>query len=226
MGKRVDGLVVSARRADKRLPIGPFAHGLPVVYVFTQADDPDALCLLPDDEGGAVLAVKHLTSGGRTRIAHVTGPEHFEAVRLRRNGYQAALAAAGLASPDGFYLSGSWSEAWGRDAAARLFDGRAVVPDAVFCGNDQIARGVVDALRERGRRVPDDVAVIGFDNWEIVAAATRPSLTTVDMNLKDLGREAGLTLLKLVDREAIEPGIRKLPCRLVVRDSCGAPPGG
>ncbi|HEY9345777.1 MAG TPA: substrate-binding domain-containing protein, partial [Inquilinus sp.] len=56
--------------------------------------------------------------------------------------------------------------------------------------------------------------------------STRPPLTTVDMNLKDLGREAGLTLLKLVDREPIEPGIRKLPCRLVVRNSCGAPPGG
>ena len=98
LGKRIDGLVVSARRADKRLPIGPFAHGLPVVYVFSQADDPDALCLLPDDEGGAVLAVEHLAGRGRKRIAHVTGPEHFEAVRLRRNGYFAALATAGLAA--------------------------------------------------------------------------------------------------------------------------------
>ena len=58
--KRIDGLVVTARRADTRPPIGPFAHGLPVVYVFTHADDPGALCLLPDDEGGAVLAVEHL----------------------------------------------------------------------------------------------------------------------------------------------------------------------
>jgi LacI family transcriptional regulator len=93
----------------------------------------------------------------------------------------------------------------------------------VFCGNDQIARGVVDALRERRIRVPEDVGVIGFDNWEIVAAATRPPLTTVDMNLATLGREAGLTLLSLVDGKPVEPGIRKLPCRLVVRQSCGRP---
>jgi LacI family transcriptional regulator len=73
--------------------------------------------------------------------------------------------------------------------------------------------------------VPEDVAVIGFDNWEIVASATRPPLTTVDMNLTALGREAGLTLLSLVDGKPVEPGIRKLPCRLVVRQSCGRPPG-
>ena len=106
LGKRIDGLVVTARRADKRAPIGPLAHGLPVIYVFSQADDPGALSLLPDDEGGAVLAVAHLASLGRKRIAHVTGPEHFEAVRLRRNGYRSALAEAGLPEIEGFYLSG------------------------------------------------------------------------------------------------------------------------
>ncbi|TJW58036.1 MAG: LacI family transcriptional regulator, partial [Mesorhizobium sp.] len=97
-------------------------------------------------------------------------------------------------------------------------------PDAVFCGNDQIARGVIDALRERGIRVPEDVGVIGFDNWQIVAEATRPPLTSVDMNLSTLGREAGLALLSLVDGQPAAPGIRKLPCRLVVRQSCGGPP--
>ena len=75
-------------------------------------------------------------------------------------------------------LLGTWSEAWGRDAVGKLFDGESEKPDAVFCGNDQIARGVIDALRERGLSVPDDVGVIGFDNWEIVAEATRPPLTS------------------------------------------------
>src|SRR5688572_26093292 len=65
LGKRIDGLVVTARRADKRAPIGPLAHNLPLIYVFSQADDPGALSLLPDDEGGAALAVAHLASLGR-----------------------------------------------------------------------------------------------------------------------------------------------------------------
>ncbi|TIT26261.1 MAG: LacI family transcriptional regulator [Mesorhizobium sp.] len=81
-------------------------------------------------------------------------------------------------------------------------------------------------VRERGIGVPEDVGVIGFDNWEIVAEATRPPLTSVDMNLATLGREAGLALLSLVGGQAAAPGIRKLPCRLVVRQSCGRPVGG
>jgi LacI family transcriptional regulator len=102
-----------------------------------------------------------------------------------------------------------------------LWGGDKETPDGIFCGNDQIARGVVDALRENGVRVPEDVSIIGFDNWEIFADQTRPALTTVDMNLKELGRTAGLTILDLAEGRAVEAGLRKLPCKLVVRQSCG-----
>jgi LacI family transcriptional regulator len=218
LGKRVDGLVVTARRADKRVPIGPLAHGLPVIYVFSQADDPQSLSLLPDDEGGAVLAVEHLAAIGRKRIAHITGPEHFEAVRLRKAGYLAGLKIAGLSATDGFYFPGVWSEAWGRDAIGRLFDGRKKTPDALFCGNDQIARGAADALRERGLSVPSDVAIVGFDNWEVMALAARPPLTSVDMNLRALGREAGERLLDMIGGKRVG-GVWRRPCSLVVRQS-------
>lgn len=224
LAKRVDGIVVTARRADRRSQLRVPSLGLPVLYVFSQSDDPDACCLVPDDEGGAVLAVDHLARLGRKRIAHVTGPERFEAVRLRRDGYRKTLARHGLAEPEGFYLPGVWSEGWGREAVAQLFRGRVPPPDAIFCGNDQIARGVCDGLRERGVVVPDAVSVVGFDNWEIIAAATRPPLTTVDMNLVELGRAAGSHLIRLIAGEPLN-GIRRLPCNLVVRDSCGARPG-
>jgi LacI family transcriptional regulator len=217
LGKRIDGLVVTARRADKRPPIGPLAHGLPVVYVFSQADDPAALSLLPDDVGGAVLAVGHLAALGRKRIAHITGPEHFEAVRLRRQGYRSALSRAGLAEVDGFYRPGVWSEAWGREVAAELF-ARREKPDAIFCGNDQIARGAADALREMGVAVPGDVAIVGFDNWDVMALAARPPLTSIDMNLKALGREAGDSLLEMIAGRKLS-GVERRPCSLVVRES-------
>jgi LacI family transcriptional regulator len=216
LGKRIDGLVVTARRADKRTAIGPLAHSLPVIYVFSQADDPRALSLLPDDEGGAVLAVAHLASLGRKRIAHVTGPEHFEAVRLRRNGYRSALAEAGLPEIDGFYLPGVWSEAWGREAVAGLLGPQR--PDAIFCGNDQIARGVSDTLREMGLAVPTDVAIVGFDNWDVMALGARPQLTSIDMNLKALGREAGDSLLEMIAGKTLS-GVRRRRCSLVVRAS-------
>ena len=224
VGKRVDGIVATARRADRRERLEVPDPHLPVIYVFSQIDDPNAFCLLPDDEGGATLATGHLARLGRRRIAHVTGPERFEAVRLRRDGYRRALAEAGISEPDGFYLPGVWSEGWGREGVAQLFRGRRAPPDAIFCGNDQIARGVADALRERGIAVPETVSLVGFDNWEIMAEATRPSLTSVDMNLKELGREAGHKLLGLIAGER-HRGVHRLPCTLVIRESCGARAG-
>lgn len=220
LGKRIDGLVVTARRADKRPPVGPLPPGLPVIYVYSQPDDDSALSLLSDEEGGARLAIQHLHAIGCRRIAHVTGPEHFEAVRRRHRGYSAALAELQLLEPPAHYLSGPWSEAFGRDAVARLFDGVAIAdrPDGLFCGNDQIARGACDALRERGIRVPEDVAVVGFDNWAVMTDAARPPLTSIDMNLAALGHEAGRLLMEMIDGGDVR-GTRRLPCTLVVRRS-------
>lgn len=218
LGKRIDGLVVTARRADKRPPIGPLPSNIPIIYVFSQADERDALSLIPDDEGGARLAVNHLVGLGRKRIAHITGPERFEAVRLRHRGYEAGLREAGHGPIEGYYLSGVWSEEWGRQAVAQLYDGKTERPDGLFCGNDQIARGAADALRERGIKVPDDVAIVGFDNWDVMVGGARPPLSSIDMNLSALGREAGERLLAMIGG-ARDHGVRRLPCTLVVRQS-------
>ncbi|RWD93866.1 LacI family DNA-binding transcriptional regulator [Mesorhizobium sp.] len=223
LDKRVDGIIATGKRIDRHLPVDLSNLRVPVVYAFTQPD-PGAVGLVSDDAGGARLAVEHFVRLGRRRIAHVSGPESFAVVHARAQAYRDVLAENGLSVAEP--LLGAWSEAWGHEAVAKLFGGRGERPDAVFCGNDQIARGVIDALRERRVSVPDDVGVIGFDNWEIVAEATRPPLTSVDMNLSTLGREAGLALLSLVGGQPAAPGIRKLPCRLVVRQSCGRPPGG
>lgn len=219
--KRVDGIVVTARRVDARRTLDTGSSGIPVIYAFSQADDPHAHCILPDDEGGAALATEHLARLGRRRIAHVTGPERFQAVRDRRDGYREALQQAGLMEPEGYYLPGVWSEGWGREAVAQLFRSSATAPDAIFCGSDQIARGVADALRERAIRVPEDVAIVGFDNWEVIAEATRPPLTTVDMNLKELGRETGRRLVEMVAGAELH-GVMPIPATLIVRESCGA----
>ena len=218
LGKRIDGIVVTARRTDNRTPIGPLPLGLPVVYVFTHADEDDALSLLPDDEGGAFLATQHLAALGRKRIAHVTGPERFEAVRLRFQGYRRALKDHGLNEQ---VLHGPWSEAWGREAANRLFSGAAPKPDALFCGNDQIARGVVEALRDLGIAVPKEVSIVGFDNWEVMTEAARPPITSIDMNLNALGREAAEQLIAMISGQTIR-GAKRMPCSLVIRRSCGA----
>jgi LacI family transcriptional regulator len=90
----------------------------------------------------------------------------------------------------------------------------------VFCGNDQIARGMADAMRERGIAVPADVAIVGFDNWDVMALAARPPLTSIDMNLKALGREAGDRLIDMIAGKRVS-GVQRRPCSLVVRQSSG-----
>lgn len=215
LAKQVDGLIVTARRADRRPSVDLRGLGLPVIHVFSQGDDnEDVLTLLPDDEEGARLAVAHLIARGRRRIAHVTGPENFGAVRLRAAGWGQALAKAGLAA--GPLMHGAWSEAWGREAMSLLLAGDR--PDAVFCGNDQIARGCADALREAGLVCPGDVAIVGFDNWGVMVEASRPPLTSVDMNLTELGAEAGRRMTEMI-KGARHAGSVRLPCTLVVRGS-------
>ncbi len=218
LSRRVDGIIVSGRRADPRPPLG-VGVPVPVVYAYSQSTSPDDLAVVPDDAHGGMLAVEHLARAGRRRLAHVTGPARFEAVRLRLDGARGAAAEAGLDLPNERVLTGAWSEAWGREAAGLLLAEHPDV-DAVFCGNDQIGRGVADALRERGVRVPDDVAIVGYDNWEILAAATLPPLTSVDMGLEGLGQTAAHLLLARIDGER-ETGVRRLPCSLVVRASSG-----
>ncbi len=219
MEKQVDGIVVAGRRVDRILPVDFGGLTVPVVHVMSEGG-PERVSFLPDEVQGARLAVAHLVGRGRRRIAHVTGPARFRVAGERAEGWRAALAEAGLAPHGPGAMYGRWSEAWGHEAVAALWSGDP--PDAVFCGNDQIARGVIDALRECGVHVPGDVAVVGFDNWEIVAAETRPPLSSVDMNLRELGRQAGLTLLKVINGEEVAPGVRRLPCLLRERASSGA----
>jgi LacI family transcriptional regulator len=214
--RRVDGIIVTGRRQDPREPIGS-GLPVPVVYAMTQSASSADLSLIPDDLQGGSLAVRHLLSTGRTRIGHVTGPVRFAAARLRASGAEAVLAEAGLVLAGGGPLYGEWSEEWGRQATDALLRSTPDV-DAVFCGNDQIARGAADALRETGRSVPDDVALVGFDNWEVMAAACRPPLTTVDMNLRALGRAAAERLMAAIEGR-FTAGVEKLPCSLVLRES-------
>jgi LacI family transcriptional regulator len=220
LSRRVDGIIVTGRRTDPRPPIAPDVP-IPVVYVMTQSEKPDDLSFIPDDNHGGTLAVSHLVTSGRTRIAHVTGPQRFLAARQRAAAAQDVLAAAGLPLATGQVLYGEWSEEWGRQAAHAVLHNEPAA-DAIFCGSDQIARGVADALREAGRRVPDDIAIVGYDNWELFSTTTRPPLTTVDLCLRDLGQLAARTLLAGIGGEPAG-GLRQQPCRLMIRESSRAP---
>ncbi|SDK61098.1 LacI family transcriptional regulator [Nonomuraea maritima] len=216
LARRVEGIIVTGRRTEPRPGIGRDLP-VPVVYAMTQSADDSDVSIIPDDEGGGALAARHLMATGRTRIGHVTGPQSFEAARRRAQGMTTALGSAGLA-PAGEILYGQWSEEWGRQGADVLLHESPDV-DAVFCGSDQIARGVAETLRERGRRVPEDVALVGFDNWEPMALGCRPPLTTVDMNLGEIGRLAARHLLDAIAGDPAPGGVTIVPAGLVLRES-------
>jgi LacI family transcriptional regulator len=217
LARRVDGIIVTGRTTDPRPSIGRDLS-VPVVYARARSDNPDDLSLLHDDQQGAGLAIRHLLATGRTRIAHITGPDRHLAVRDRAAGAAAALAAAGHAMVLDEPLMGEWSERWGREAASILMRTGAGF-DGIFCGSDQIARGVADALREAGRLVPEQVGIVGVDNWEVMAEGSRPPLTTVDLSLTELGHTAATKLLRAIEGHPLERGVQLLPCRLVTRRS-------
>ncbi|ACU73850.1 transcriptional regulator, LacI family [Catenulispora acidiphila DSM 44928] len=216
MARRIDGIIVTGRRTDPRQPL-PGTPDVPTVYALGPSSDPEDMSVVPDEHGGARLAIRHLVESGRTRIAHITGPAHHAAAAVRADGALAELAAGGLEPATGRVHFGEWTEAWGRRAAALVLRAEPDT-DGLFCGNDQIARGAADALRESGVRVPQDVAIVGYDNWEVMAEACRPPLTTVDLDMVEIGRVAALRLLDAIagNRTA---GTRTVPARLVVRES-------
>jgi LacI family transcriptional regulator len=212
VARGVDGIVVTGRRTEPRPSIDV---PLPVVYALAASADPQDASVIVDDAAGAAAAITHLLGLGRSRIAHITGPADHRSAAERA---QAVATTAGSALC-GEALFGEWSERWGRQATDLVLRQD---PDAISCGSDQIARGVCDRLRELGRSVPTDIAVTGYDNWPMMALASRPPLTSVDLRLEDLGRRAANLLL---DAIAGSPhhGVLELPAQLVPRESTLGP---
>jgi LacI family transcriptional regulator len=216
LSRHVDGLIVTGRRIEPR-PRVRVDPGTPVVYGMTQPLDGDDPAILPDEYGAGQVAAAHLIAMGRRRIGHVTGPERFLAARKRAQGFIDAMSEAGLALRASDILYGDWTERWGRRAARVLLDSSPDV-DAIFCGSDQVARGVLDTLRLAGRQVPADIALIGVDNWEPMARGAEPPLTTVDLCLEKIGRTAAEHLLSALSGTPAH-GVHTVPCRLVARES-------
>jgi len=216
LSRRVDGLIVVGGNTDPRPSLGNNLP-VPVVYAYAPSESDDDISVTADNVGAGKLAIEHLLTCGRRRIAHISGDPAYAAAQDRARGAHAAVEAAGLELVGGQTYFGAWSEAWGR-GAARMIHNQFPDLDAIFCGNDQIARGALDVLRELGRDVPRDVSVMGFDNWEILTTNARPALTSIDMNLERIGAIAAQHLFKAIDGSR-DSGVQPLPCRVVTRES-------
>lgn len=189
--------------------------------VFLKTDPSDAFTTIGiDNVGGGRLATDHLVALGRRRIAHLAGPLDWSEAEDRRDGWLGGLRAAGL--EPGPVDAGDWSSASGAEAFERMLERESGI-DAVFAANDQMALGVLHVAHRRGIRVPDDLAVVGFDGLPEAALFT-PSLTTLRQPLQELGRLAVDQLLTAVDQDPDETEVRSvmLPTELIVRESAPA----
>jgi len=166
---------------------------------------------------GADQATMHLLELGHRRIAAITGPRGWMATDERLRGYHAALASAGVL-PDPSLVIESNFEVGGGHAAANALLSMAEPPTAVFAFNDQMAIGAMQAMLERGLRVPDDVSVVGFDDTAEAEIVT-PHLTTVHQPLAEIGRMGVSLLTRLLDGQRVEALHVELETKLVVRDS-------
>jgi DNA-binding LacI/PurR family transcriptional regulator len=209
----VDGVLLTALRGDDPLVRLVEQAGLPTVYGGRPLHGEPVWFVDADNRGGARKATDYLIGLGRTRIAAIAGLADTDVSQARLGGYRDALAAAGLAPHA--VRAGDFTVASGGAAMADLLDAHGDL-DAVFVANDNMAAGALRVLRERGRRVPDEVAVVGFDDLEI-ASRTDPPLTTVHQPIQILGSEMARMLTALLSGR--EPNPLILPTRLVVRGS-------
>ncbi len=217
MARQVDGLIVVGARPDPRPSLGALA--VPVVYAYAPSENEDDMSVVADNLAAGALAAKHLVDAGRTRIAMIGGDRSYGAAIQRVEGATRVLRDAGLDLVGGEALYGAWSEEWGRGGTRALLDrwGAGGI-DAIICGSDVIARGVLDELRETGLEAPRDVAVMGHDNWKLLAESARPALSTIDMNLEELGHHAAARLMQAMDGKQ-QSGVESIEPRLVVRSS-------
>jgi DNA-binding LacI/PurR family transcriptional regulator len=191
--QHVDGvLMLSAHDADT-LPSRIQGRGLPIVFCGRPGQVGEMSYVDVDNTGGAREAVTHLISSGRGVVALIAGPQDMIAGRDRLDGYRQALAAAGREVDESLVEVGDFSEVSGATAMTALLERRPDI-DAVFAASDLMALGALRVLREAGRSVPTDVALVGFDDGPLAAVAN-PPLTTVHQPMEQLGREMALMLL-------------------------------
>jgi LacI family transcriptional regulator len=217
--RMMDGLIIASLTSDhplfEQLPDLKF----PVVMVERPLGYENHISYVTiDNVRGAETAVRHLISLGRRRIAHITGQLTIADGQERLKGYKNALQKAGLPIDPNLIVEGRFTHEDGYIAMKQLLRHK---PDAVFAPGDTAAVGAMQAIREAGLRVPEDIAIIGFDDLD-VATRISPQLTTIRQPVQQKGAYAARLLIDLIEQKFDAPQHVILPTELVIRQSCGA----
>ena len=215
-----DGLLVFTQSIDEKEMSRLSAFNFPTVLLYqTSPSSLNIPSVTIENKSGAKMIVEHLIQiHGRRRIAFLRGPEGNEDSEWRERGYREALQANGIPFDPSLVAMGGFNEEEAQVAAQELLV-KGVELDAVFSGDDDTAAGVISALIHAGKRVPQDVAVVGFDDLPI-ARYLRPALTTVRAPIEQVGREGVRQLVRLIRGQQAETLVL-LQTEIVIRESCG-----
>lgn len=216
--KQVDGMIFLTARTRKEL-MEEMSRQFPIVLACEYLEGTDIPTVSIDNISSARKATEHLIGLGHRRIAHLTGPMDVILSRDRLRGYYQALAQHDIDVDASLVQEGDFSFESGYNVTLKLL-ALEKPPTAIFAANDAMAIGAIKAVRHRGGRVPDDVAVVGFDDIQM-ASIFEPGVTTIAQPMFDIGKQAMKLLLQLIDGEEVERRQFVLPDRLVIRESCG-----
>jgi LacI family transcriptional regulator len=220
LDKQVDGIIIISFKVEQRGAPAAAIGDMPLVYLYAYTSATDSPCILPDDEGGASIATDHLLSLGRRRIAFINGPPSYEATHLRLAGYEKSMRNKGLYDPALVRTAADWNQDSGFALAQKLM-GQENPPDAMVCANDELAAGAILGLSQLNLRVPGDVALVGFDDRPFAPHLPVP-LTTIALPLVEMGVQAANRLFGALAGDPVKNERVHVPCRLVIRESCGA----
>lgn len=210
--RQVDGILVIGEGPDVEIAELGAEVEVPIVHAFGPHHPTDAASVHPDEFAGGQLAGRQLIDAGRRRIAHVTAAEGLPSVHGRQSGFLAALTEAGLEPAR--VLHGEFTRDWGHRAAEILLDSSPMI-DAVFAGNDAVAVGLAAGFEAGGRRVPADVAIVGYDHVAGYGEDIDPYLASIDPRLMSVGERAARDLVAALANEpvaeatAIPPGFAR-----------------
>ncbi len=220
MRGRVDGLIIMSPDIDAQSLRANLPPSLPIVLLDSNVGDEAYDAITIDNYSGAYDMVEHLVTHGYTRIAIIKGTRYNLDARRRLDGYRTAVTDFGCEQSDELEQVGDFSDSSGYAAARKLLALRNR-PRAIFASNDMMAIGALSALHEAGVRVPEELAVVGFDDIP-VASFLMPALTSVHVDIDYLGRLAVQHLLSAIRKNGVSGSRRTtIPTSLAIRNSCG-----
>ena len=217
--KRVDGLIMAGPNLNSRFVTSICSSGLPTVLVDNKLEHTKANTVLSDDKGGAVEAINHFLGHGHRSIAHIGGPLEWISSRQRYAGYCEAMQEVGLNAQIRFLHTEATTIATGEAATTALLTGPNP-PTAIFAANDAMAVGAMRAATAQGLSLPDDLALIGFDDI-ILAEHITPSLSTIHIFKEQIGRLAARRIMDLISDPTSASVETIVSTELVIRRSCG-----